>query len=97
MSCVVFVTKRIEFSFPRWVVLGRRHRDEDDDGKRWVLLREYTLTNPLFSLNYELFDVTVQKPLVEIASYGIVDESLLPFRLVPRLVSKDGVVVPSSL
>ena len=48
-------------------------------------------------LNYELFDVTVQKPLVEIASYGIVDESLLPFRLVPRLVSKDGIVVPSSL
>lgn len=96
MRCVVFVTKRIEFSFPRWV-LGRCHRDEDDDGKRWVLLREYTLTNPLFSLNYELFDVTVQKPLVEIASYGIVDESLLPFRLVPRLVSKDGVVVPSSL
>jgi hypothetical protein len=66
-----------------------------DDG--WVLRREYTLTNPLFSLNYELFDVPVQKPLVEIASYGIVDESLLPFRLVPRLVSKDGVVVPSSL
>ena len=56
-----------------------------------------TFLQILFSLNYELFDVTVQKPLVEIASYGIVDESLLPFRLVPRLVSKDGVVVPSSL
>jgi hypothetical protein len=56
-----------------------------------------TFLQILFSLNYELFDVTVQKPLVEIASYGIVDESLLPFRLVPRLVSKDGIVVPSSL
>ena len=56
-----------------------------------------TFLQILFSLNYELFDVPVQKPLVEIASYGIVDESLLPFRLVPRLVSKDGVVVPSSL
>ena len=56
-----------------------------------------TFLQILFSLNYELFDVTVQKPLVEIASYGIVDESLLPFRLVPRLVSKDGVVVASSL
>lgn len=56
-----------------------------------------TFLQILSFLNYELFDVTVQKPLVEIASYGIVDESLLPFRLVPRLVSKDGVVVPSSL
>ena len=56
-----------------------------------------TFLQILSFLNYELFDVTVQKPLVEIASYGIVDESLLPFRLVPRLVSKDCVVVPSSL
>ena len=56
-----------------------------------------TFLQILSFLNYELFDVTVQKPLVEIASYGIVDESLLSFRLVPRLVSKDGIVVPSSL
>ena len=54
-----------------------------------------TFLQILFSLNYELFDVTVQKPLVEIASNGVVDETLPNLGLVARLVAEHDVVVPA--
>ena len=47
-------------------------------------------------LNLLLFDVLVEKPLVEIATNGVVDKPLTHDGFVARLVSENDVVVPSA-